>query len=73
MKGVRTERTLDRKDKLDVLVLTGKRVESFDKSSISKVIQYLSVCSSDFEVIGSNFHTDHKRGKNESKDESKIQ
>lgn len=48
--------TLDRKDKLDVLVLTGQREEQFDKSSSSKVIQDLSVCSSDFEVIGSNFH-----------------
>ena len=50
-------RMLDRKDKLDVLVLTGQRREQFDKSSgSSKVIQDLSVWSSDFVVMGSNFH-----------------
>lgn len=32
-------RMLDRKDKLDVLVLTGQREERFDKGSSSKVIQ----------------------------------
>lgn len=56
MKAVRMKRTLDRKDKLDVLVLTGQREERFDKGSSGKVIQDSSVCSSDFEVIGSNFH-----------------
>lgn len=54
MKGVRVKRALDRKDKLDVLALTGQREEQYDKSS-GKVTQDLSVCSSDFEVIGSNF------------------
>lgn len=54
--------TLDRKDKLDVLVLTGQREEQDDKSS-SKVIQDLSVCSSDFEVIGNNFQKRLKEGK----------
>lgn len=38
MKGVRVKRTLDRKDKLDVLALTGQREGQYDKSS-SKVIQ----------------------------------
>ena len=31
-------------------------MEPLDKSSSSKVLQDLSVCSSDFEVIGSHFN-----------------
>lgn len=50
------KRMLDRKDKLDVLVLSGQREEHFDKSSSSEVIQDLPVCSNDFQVIGGNFH-----------------
>lgn len=65
------KRTIDRKDKLDVLALTGQGEEQCDKSS--KVIQDLSVCSSDFEVIGSNFQKRSYGEKNESEDERKIQ
>lgn len=41
---------------MDVLVLTRQIEERFDESSTSKVIQDLSVCTSKFEVIGSNFY-----------------
>lgn len=54
MKGIKLRRAVDRKDKLDVLVPKGQRQEQYDKSR-GKVIQDLSVCSSNFEVIGSNF------------------
>lgn len=57
------KRTVDREDKLGVLVLRGQREDQFDESSSSKVIQDLSVCSSDSVVIGSNFHKRRHEGK----------
>ena len=56
IKGIRLRRTVDRKDKLDVSVPKGQREEQYDKSR-GKVILDMSVCSSNFEVMDSHFHT----------------
>lgn len=46
MKVVNEENVMER-DKSDVSVLTGQRGEQSDKSWSSKVMQDLSICSSD--------------------------
>ncbi len=72
MKRVRVKIMLDRKDGLDVSLLTGQREERLDKSS-SKVTQDLSVFSSDFEVISDNFQAIVKGVKNEREDKRGAQ
>lgn len=66
------KRTSDMKDKLDVLVLKGQREERLDKSSGGKVIRDVSVCGSDFEVIGGNFHERSQEEGGESRGEMRA-